>query len=734
MVLPNTRSNKQTNLLLSSEGVAMDDLVLEVSNLRQQFDALVLNPATVVVPPSVNQMRNGSYSHSWASWYNTGLTNNTNLECFPWYSQPTTASQPMLTGNAYDGNNIIVYNAANVNTGTDTIDLVAAHWMITGTPIRFTTAGTLPSPIVINTTYYVIAVSSTTIQVASSLANAIAGTEIDLTTAGTGNSTVNFSYALKESLNTTYSSFFSDWDWVSGTARLNGVTDVSAPFSTLTVDPSYSYFAGITCVRATEYITCSPDVRIGVGIYANSTAKAGWDWVYGPFTPTAEVFNGTDTSTTSRDYVIHAITDRGFTVQSPPITVATAPSTANFASGGRVVISWPQVLNYGITSYDIYRNTGGTYLKLVSIVTGQLTYIDNDVGTAAAGYPSATFDELVAFTATQEGTVQALSYSGDPLVNQWGTIPFAIRVPYNYDKSDTILAYSYWIRFYITGQNANGRLDLQVDDGVVTLSDATLTSAAGQFSSTDPNMTGLDITVTSGSNVHTTTIASVTSATEIELTDAWPYASATDCTVYIEGGAPSHPILMDLTFLDYRAGTGFAPNSEDISPSRGIPPVQPNGSTQGGSGSGGSGGDGGIRCVSWEENVLTENGVVLGRDLTKGMRLPNGYGSLNQIHEVRYGLADIWLVEAENGVQLQCTLSKQIYTSKTKKKRVDKLKIGDIILTYMDGEIVPSPTRLKAKIQTKAPVVQIGLKPDEHFLAGQNGFVVVSNLKPAPTD
>lgn len=728
--LPRTRSNKQTNLLISQGGVELSDLEYEVSQIRQELNAIVLNPATVVVPPSVNQLRNGSYSHSWASWFDTGLTANTNRECFPWYSQPVVDAQPMISNNTADGNYNISWTTANVNTGTSTIDLVTAHWLITGTPIRLTTTGGLPSPLVINTTYYVIAASTTTIQVALSVANALAGTEITLTTQG-GLSNLEFNYTLKQEVSTIYSDVFSDWDWVTGTARLNGDTDVSTYFSPTTVDPSYSFYAGITCVRANEYITCSEDVRIGAGLYAKSTAKAGWDWVYGAFTPTAEVFNGTTVTTTSRDYVVHAITDRGFTVQSPPITVATAPSDANFTSGGRVVISWQQVLNYGIISYDIYRNTGGTYLLLESIVTGQLTYIDNNVGTSAVGYPSADFDELVAFTATQQGTIQSLSYSGDPLVNQWGTIPYAIRVPYNYDKSDTILGFQYWLRFYITGQNANGRLDLQVTDGSVELNSADVTSAAGQFSSTDPNMVGLDITITDSSgNTLDTTIAAVNSATAIELTDVWPDADATDVTVYIHGGAPSHPILMDLTFLDYRAGTGFAPNNEDISPDRGVPPVQPNGSTQGGSGSGGGDSDGIIRCVSWEENVLTENGVVLGRDLTKGMLLPNGYGSVNKIHEVKYGLADIWLIETQNGVQLQCTLTKQIYVSKKKKKRVDKLKVGDIILTSMDGKVVPSPIRLKTKIQTKVPVVQIGLKPDDHFLAGQNGFIVCSNSKP----
>ena len=731
MVLPVTRTNKHTNLILSDQGAGLADLQAEVSQIRQDLQSIITNPATVVVPPSVNQLRNGSYSHSWSSWENVGITTNSNVECYVWYSQPTTTSQPMYTNNSLHGNKSLSFTNADVSTGSDTITFASAHWLRTGEAVRFATAGTMPAPLVVATTYYVIVTSTTAVKLATTVANAIAGTNIDITSTGNAVAkTMDFNYTLQESSSTTYSSYFSDWDWTTGTARLNNDTDVSTYFSTTTLDPSYSYFAGITCVKANQYIACDSEVRIAVGLYAESTAKAGWDWVYGAFTPTAEVFDGTVPGTTSRDYVVHAITDRGFTIQSPPITVATAPSNANFTSGGRVVLTWPQVLNYGITSYDIYRNTGGTYLKLVSIVTGQLTYIDNNVGTSVGGYPAATFDELVAFTATQQGTIQGLSYSGDPLVNQWGTIPFAIKTPYNYDKSDTVLASKYWLRFYLTGQNANGRLDLQVTDGVVTNGGTTLTSAAGQFSSTDPAMDSLLVDVSDGTNTLSTSINSVTNATTIELDSAWPYASATDCTVYIYGGAPSHPILMDLSFLDFRAGTGFAPNSEDISPDRGVPPVTPNGSTQGGSGSGGGGNDGGIRCISFDENVLTEDGIVIGRDLKKGMMLPNGYGKVNQIHEVKYGLADIWLFETENGVQLQCTLSKQIFTSEKKKTLASKLKVGDSIVTCIDGVVADSRIRLKQKIQTRMPVVQIGLKPDDHFLAGQNGFVVVSNQKP----
>jgi hypothetical protein len=52
--------------------------------------------------------------------------------------------------------------------------------------VRFTTSGTLPSPLAINTTYYVIREASEALRVATSVANARAGIYIDLTTAGSG--------------------------------------------------------------------------------------------------------------------------------------------------------------------------------------------------------------------------------------------------------------------------------------------------------------------------------------------------------------------------------------------------------------------------------------------------------------------------------------------------------------------------------------------------------------------
>jgi len=64
--------------------------------------------------------------------------------------------------------------------------------ILTGTRVRLTTTTTLPAGLATGTDYYVIRVSNTTFELASSYANAIAGTQIDITDAGTGTHTVSW--------------------------------------------------------------------------------------------------------------------------------------------------------------------------------------------------------------------------------------------------------------------------------------------------------------------------------------------------------------------------------------------------------------------------------------------------------------------------------------------------------------------------------------------------------------
>lgn len=78
------------------------------------------------------------------------------------------------------------------NAGTDIIDTGSTNIsdLQTGTAVVFTTTGTLPAGLSPNTTYFLIAVSSTTAKVATTIANADAGTPIDITDAGSGTHTM----------------------------------------------------------------------------------------------------------------------------------------------------------------------------------------------------------------------------------------------------------------------------------------------------------------------------------------------------------------------------------------------------------------------------------------------------------------------------------------------------------------------------------------------------------------
>jgi len=64
--------------------------------------------------------------------------------------------------------------------------------ILTGTRVRLTTTGTLPAGLATATDYYVIKMSDTTFELATSYANAVAGTQINITDAGTGTHTITW--------------------------------------------------------------------------------------------------------------------------------------------------------------------------------------------------------------------------------------------------------------------------------------------------------------------------------------------------------------------------------------------------------------------------------------------------------------------------------------------------------------------------------------------------------------
>jgi len=75
-----------------------------------------------------------------------------------------------------------------VVTATAATDLInlTAHELVTGVAVLFSTSNTLPAPLATNTYYWAIRNDANSFKLATSFANALAGTAIDITTTGTG--------------------------------------------------------------------------------------------------------------------------------------------------------------------------------------------------------------------------------------------------------------------------------------------------------------------------------------------------------------------------------------------------------------------------------------------------------------------------------------------------------------------------------------------------------------------
>lgn len=86
--------------------------------------------------------------------------------------------------------NASTFTAAASDVCTTTGDDIITD---TGTQVTFSTTDTLPAGLSTSTTYYLVYQSTTTFKVATTLANAIAGTVVDITDTGTGTHTVNVS-------------------------------------------------------------------------------------------------------------------------------------------------------------------------------------------------------------------------------------------------------------------------------------------------------------------------------------------------------------------------------------------------------------------------------------------------------------------------------------------------------------------------------------------------------------
>jgi hypothetical protein len=83
-------------------------------------------------------------------------------------------------------NNLLDNAIFSANASADTLTFDAANKLVTGSRIRLTSTTTLPGGLLSNTDYFTIEISTTEFKLASTLANAIDGTAVNITDAGSG--------------------------------------------------------------------------------------------------------------------------------------------------------------------------------------------------------------------------------------------------------------------------------------------------------------------------------------------------------------------------------------------------------------------------------------------------------------------------------------------------------------------------------------------------------------------
>lgn len=111
---------------------------------------------------------------------------------FLYVQNPQVGPQTAASQSGMDFNLQLTFaGATNVNLSTETITL-PGHGFPTGLPVRISNQNflNLPAPLSASTTYYIIRVNANSLRLASSSANALAGTPINLTTAGFGIQTI----------------------------------------------------------------------------------------------------------------------------------------------------------------------------------------------------------------------------------------------------------------------------------------------------------------------------------------------------------------------------------------------------------------------------------------------------------------------------------------------------------------------------------------------------------------
>jgi len=672
-----------------------DGLIDQINQLNQNVGSLLTTRSTTPASPVANLLFNGDIGHSWHTWLDATDPSpqaDKNREAAYWFSH----NKP---------NDPQTFTSVDVDVGANTVTIVD-HGFTNGTPIDLLeeTVGTLPAPLAISTTYFLIVIDADTLQFAATIGDAEASpvVPINITTTGTALKTFTIQQILIETYttatvgsttnntlktiaHTTFDPRYSKWDSANGQADLTGTTSIDALMPVNFVDATTS-LARVSFIAAklNSYIEIPEESLMGVGIWDNTSGQR--IFLSGDVGFTATLVGAT--GTTERRFRALLTSDRGYQILSPEVTIANALADGLLDSTDYIAMSWGQ--QSGQLQVDLYEHydPGGPddEYRLINSVSAATGYIyQGGYLRTVSGYPTATGTVRTATFFTQTGGLEGMAINA--VSSSWDTINFPIAVPNNYNKANT--TNRQWVRIwmtvaanlFVTGVTTDGSATITIPDGAV---DSAAFASGGYGTGSTSLYAGLVCEVYDSDDVllDTTTISSVTSDTVLVLADT--IAAGSDRKIRIVAGG-FHGILLDKIHLGYQQNTSYAPNANDI---RTLQPLAaPTSSDQGGVGGGGSGG--GIdNCVAKGTPVKLQSGERVAIEKRKpGEKWADGSLSGNILTKLRQGREFVRLVRAANGIEALCTdgESFMIGDGDYDSRFLYQLREGDKVVTEIDG-------------------------------------------------
>jgi len=686
---------------------------------QQTINGILQNNATAAVPPVGNLLWNGEIGHSVNSWNDgTYVVNDTAREAAWWFSHNIPATSQTFT-------TISVSNQIPL----------PSHTFTTGCSVNFLTTGALPTGLSTIAFYYVIVLDANNIAIATTPANAFTGTATTITSgSGTGTQTIqpilistdarssSVNTTLKSVSETTYLPQYSRWDSVNGQADLTGTMSVDQILPTNNVD-STTPLARVSFIAAkkNDYIEIPDAALLAMGIWDNTSGQR--KFLTGDIGFNVQLIGAT--GSTVRKFVALLTSDRGYTLLSPEITISNSVPDGSLSDLNYLEMSWlEQSGQLQVELYEHYDPSGVNQYRLIAQVSSATSFIyEGDYITVVPAYPTPTGNVRTATFITQKSDMAALTVNGEaPFV--WDTVNGPINVPNNYNKGVT--TNRQWLRIWMTqaanlfingGVTTDGSVTITIPDGAV---DSSALASGGYGTGSGSLYAGLVAQVYDENDtlLVTTTVTSVTSNTVIVLGAS--VVSGTNRKLRLVAGG-FHGILMDKIHLGYQQNTSYTPNADD---NRFLQPVAaPASSDQGGVGGGGTGGGINPSCSVGSTPIKQADGTWKALESTiPGEMWASAAMNPNQLGKLRPAMENVRRVRSTNGIEIVCTDTEQFTVNPTDTfgTQLFKLRVGDSVVTEVDGRIEVSTIAEISEYLGKERVYTPSLSGNRLFIAGKS--------------